>query len=105
MSMNQILSHMDTEHMVSNMPSVSRASKDNILFDQQLQHQLGIRVVEHEHSYNQLTKVFDEGEDTDDDDDDEGDGDGEGGAVENENEEEVDHLKRRINTRSATTNN
>ena len=73
MSMNYILSHIDTEHMVSNMPSVSRASKDNILFDQQLQHQLGIRVVEHEHSYSQLTKVFDEGEDTDDDDDDDDD--------------------------------
>jgi hypothetical protein len=71
MTMSEILAHIDTKHMVSNMPSVSRASKDNILFDQQLQQQIGIRVEEHEHSYNQLTKVFDDGDDTEDEEDDE----------------------------------
>ena len=61
MTLDEILSKLDTEYMVSTMPTVSKAQKNGILFDQQLQNQLGIRVREHEHSYNQLTKVFDDG--------------------------------------------
>ena len=60
MSLEQILSHIDTEYMVSTMPTISKDKKGGILFDQQLQNQLGIRVREHEHSYNQLSQVFDD---------------------------------------------
>mgnify|MGYP003978619159 CR=1 FL=1 len=60
MNLKKILSYIDTEYMISNMPSISKNKRNIILFDQQLQNQLGIRVREHEHSYSQLTKVFDD---------------------------------------------
>jgi hypothetical protein len=70
MSLKLLLSHIDTAYMISSMPTISREQKGGILFDQQLQNQLNIRVREHEHSYNQLSNVFDDADSSSDEEED-----------------------------------
>ena len=70
MNLDELLNSIDTEYMVSSMPTVNHDQKKQILFDQQLQNQLNIRVREHEHSYNQLTQAYALDEENSDDEDD-----------------------------------
>jgi hypothetical protein len=61
-SFKKLMTRLDSEYMISSMPTIAVRETPHIVFDHRLQQQLGIMVQVHEHSYDQLRRVFGDGE-------------------------------------------
>ena len=57
---SDLMARLDNAYLLSSRSVISTRDKKHILFDTKLQHQLGVMMHIHEHSYDHLRRVFGE---------------------------------------------